>query len=210
MGDRLPEVVRLAGRGADVRDDDSALERAARLLAGGGVVAFPTDTVYGLGADASRPDAIERLYEAKGRDRSKPLAVLVPDAAAAERQAGEWPPLAERLAEAYWPGALTIVAAGTGFRVPAHEAARAIAAKLLELTGGGLVATSANRSGDPDPRTARDVVEALGAGVDLVLDGGETAGVPSTVVRVEGGRLEVLREGAVSAAELDALVRGAG
>ncbi len=193
-----------------MRNDDSTLARAVKLLADGGVVAFPTDTVYGLGADASRPDAVERLYEAKGRDRSKPLAVLVPDAAAAKRQASAWPPLAERLARAYWPGALTIVSGGTGFRVPAHKAARALAAGLMELTGGGLAATSANRSGGPDPRTARDVVEALGSEVDLVLDGGETGGVASTVVRVEGAHLKVLREGAVVAAELEALARGTG
>jgi len=203
MGGRLPEIVRLVGGDAD----GPALARAAKVLADGGVVAFPTDTVYGLGADASRPDAVERLYEAKGRDRSKPLAVLVPDAAAAKREASVWSPLAERLAEVHWPGALTIVAGGVGFRVPAHEAARALAAGLFELTGGGLAATSANRSGDPDPRTARDVVEALGDRADLVLDGGETGGVPATVVRGEGASLEVLREGAISAAELDALAR---
>jgi L-threonylcarbamoyladenylate synthase len=193
--DTLPEIVRLAGGAAD----DFVIARAARVLEGGGLVAFPTDTVYGLGADASRPDAIERLYEAKGRDRSKPLAMLVADAETAARLAETWGALAQRLAEAYWPGALTIVAGGTGFRVPAHAAARALAASLK----GGLLATSANRSGDPDPHTAREVVDALGGSVDLVLDGGEVGGVASTVVRVTDSGLEVLREGAISAAELE-------
>ncbi|MHC5057306.1 MAG: L-threonylcarbamoyladenylate synthase [Planctomycetota bacterium] len=202
-GDRLPEIVRLAGGAAD----EALIARAARVLGEGGLVAFPTDTVYGLGADASSPDAVERLYEAKGRDRSKPLAMLVPDAAAAARLGGTWPPLAERLAEAHWPGALTIVVGGQGFRVPAHPAARGLAAGLLELTGGALAATSANRSGDPDPRTAREVVDALGGAVDLVLDGGEAGGVPSTVVRVSGARLEVLREGAIPVTELEAACR---
>jgi len=201
--DALPETVRLTGGDADA----PLIARAARVLGDGGLVAFPTDTVYGLGVDASRPDAVERLYEAKGRDRSKPLAMLVPDAAAAERIAETWPPLAGRLAEAYWPGALTIVVGKLGFRVPAHDAARSLAAELEKLTGGALAATSANRSGGPDPRTARDAARALGTSVDLVLDGGEAGGVPSTVVRVSGGRVEVLREGAVPAAEIEAACR---
>ena len=199
----MPEVIRLPGGAAD----DPHIARAARVLEGGGLVAFPTDTVYGLGADASRPEAVDRLYDVKGRDRSKPLAMLVPDAAAAVLSAGAWPPLAQRLAEAHWPGALTIVAGGRGFRVPANAAARALASMLLGPTGSGLLATSANRSGGPDPRTAREVVDALGADVDLVLDGGEAGGTPSTVVRVEGARLKVLREGAIPAADLEALAR---
>jgi len=206
MGGAVPEIIRLAGDDTD----DAAIARATEVLAGGGLVAFPTDTVYGLGADASRPDAVERLYEAKGRDRSKRVAVLVPDADSAARLAEAWPALAGRLAEEYWPGALTIVAGGRGFRVPANAAARALASGILGATGGGLAATSANRSGGPDPRTAREVVEALGGSVDLVLDGGEAGGVPSTVVRVSGTRLEVLREGAIPAAELEALARGGG
>ncbi len=193
-----PEMLELAGD----ESDDAKIDRAARVLGEGGLVAFPTDTVYGLGADGSRPDAVERLYTVKGRDRAKPFARLVPDARAAGEVAPRWGRLARKLARACWPGALTIVVGGVGLRVPAHRAARALASKLSGLTGGGLLATSANRSGEPDPRTAREVIEALGSDVDLVLDGGETAGVPSTVVRADGPRMEILRGGAIAEEEL--------
>jgi tRNA threonylcarbamoyl adenosine modification protein (Sua5/YciO/YrdC/YwlC family) len=194
-----PEVVRLAGDSSD----EERLCRAARAIACGRLVAFPTDTVYGLGADSSRKEAVERLYEVKRRDRAKPFAVLVPSARAAREAAPVWPPLARKLARVHWPGALTIVAGGRGFRVPDHAGARALASR----TAGGLAATSANRSGGSEPRSAEEVVEALGADVDLVLDGGRTAGTPSSVVRVEGESLEVLREGRLSAEELRDLAR---
>ncbi len=193
-----PEMLELAGD----ESDDAKIDRAARVLARGGLVAFPTDTVYGLGADGSRPEAVEKLYTVKGRDCAKPFARLVPDARSAVEAAPGWGRLARKLALACWPGALTIVVGGVGLRVPAHRAARALASKLSTLTGGGLLATSANRSGELDPRTAREVVEALGNDVDLVLDGGETAGVSSTVVRADGPRLEILRGGAIAEEEL--------
>jgi L-threonylcarbamoyladenylate synthase len=188
------EVVALVGDEAD----DARICRAADVMAEGGLVAFPTDTVYGLGAAPSRPDAAEKICAAKGRGRSKPLARLVADRETAARLAGSWPRLAEDLARAYWPGALTIVVGGVGLRLPASEAARSLASRL----GGSILATSANRSGGPEPRTAEEVAAALGPDVDLILDGGRTAGVPSTVVRVTGEQLEVLREGAIGEDEL--------
>lgn len=192
------KVVRLG----EVLSDGEAIELAAEVLNGGGLVVFPTDTVYGLGVSAARKDAIERLYELKGRDRQKPLARLVPNAQAAERAAAangvRWTRLAGKLARMYWPGALTIVVGGMGFRVPAHQLARALASRVKE----GLLATSANRSGQKDPRTADEALEALGGGVELVLDGGPAGGVPSTVVRADGERPEVLREGAIRSDEL--------
>ena len=188
-----PEVIELTGG-----SDDDAIAPAADVMARGGLVAFPTDTVYGLGADPSRPDAAEKICAAKGRDRSKPLARLVADRETAARLAGPWPRLAENLARAYWPGALTMVVGGVGLRVPASEAARALASRL----GGAILATSANRSGGPEPRTAEEVAAALGPDVDLILDGGRAAGVPSTVVRVTGEQFEVLREGAIGEEEL--------
>jgi len=194
-----PQLLRLGGGGPC----DETLDRAAQTLASGGLVAFPTDTVYGLGADILRPAAIDRLYNIKGRERAKPLARLAADAGAAEAQASSWPRLARKLARAYWPGALTIVVGDVGVRVPDHAAARGLASRA----GGAVAATSANRSGMPEPRTAGEVVAALGAGVELVIDGGRTAGVPSTVVRVEAGpggreRIEVLRRGAIPEDEL--------
>lgn len=204
-----PEVVRLTG-GAD---DDAAIARAAGVMADGGLVAFPTDTVYGLGADPSRPEAAERICAAKGRERSKPLARLVADRETAagifRDYGGSWPRLAEELARALWPGALTIVVEDVGLRVPASRAARALASRL----GGSILATSANRSGGAEPRTAAEVASALGPDVDLILDGGRTEGTPSTVVRVTGAGLEVLREGAISGEtlrEIASKLEGAG
>ena len=186
---RKPAVVELPGGAGD----EAAIARAAEVMAEGGLVAFPTDTVYGLAADPSRLDAAERICAAKRRARSKPIARLVADADAAAPIAGSWPRLARKLARVYWPGALTIVVNDVGLRVPGNQLARALAVRM----GGSILATSANRSGGPEPRTARDVAAALGPEVDLILDGGRAGGVPSTVVRVAGERLEVLREGAI-------------
>ena len=136
-----PPVVELTGGAAD----DAAIARAAKVLAAGGLVALPTDTVYGLVADPSRPDATERICAAKGRERSKPVAYLVADARAAARIAGTWPRLARKLARIYWPGALTVVVKGAGLRVPASQLVRALAARM----GGSILGTSANRSGGP-------------------------------------------------------------
>ena len=196
-----PEVVELTGGPGD----DDVIARAARLMADGGLVAFPTDTVYGVGTSPALPEAIDRICAAKGRDRSKKLARLAADAEAASRLVGEWPELASKLARACWPGPLTIVVGGVGVRVPASRVARELARGL----GGALVATSANRSGGPEPRTATEVAEALGTAVEMILDGGRTGGVPSTVVRVTvagqgtAAGLEILREGAIAAGELE-------
>jgi L-threonylcarbamoyladenylate synthase len=189
-----PEIITLAGGEPDGR----AIARAARCLDEGGLVAFPTDTVYGIGASPARPDAIDRIYTAKRRDRAKPLARLVHDAQAAARAAGTWTRLAAKLARVYWPGALTIVVGGIGTRVPAHQSARGLSGNFPE----GLATTSANRAGSPEARTASEVVDALGDAVDLVLDGGQSAGTPSTVVRAEGERPEILRSGAIDEQEL--------
>jgi tRNA threonylcarbamoyl adenosine modification protein (Sua5/YciO/YrdC/YwlC family) len=194
-----PDVLPLQGGAAD----GVSIARAAHVLSGGGLVAFPTDTVYGLGAAVGSEAAMDKLYRVKGRDSNKPVARIVPDAATAKAAADAWPRLASKLARVYWPGALTIVAGGVGFRMPAHQAARALAAKAI----GGLAATSANRSGEPDARTADEVLEMLGTDVDLVLDGGRTEGSPSTVVRVNGTTLEVLREGSIRCAELQEVSR---
>ena len=174
-------VVRIAATGAEAR---SALREAAAILRAGGLVAFPTETVYGLGANALDADAVQRIYETKGRPAINPIIVHVADVAQARSLAAEWTPAAETLARAFWPGPLTlvvrkrdvvpdIVTAGqdtVGLRVPAHPVALA----LIAEAGIPLAAPSANYSTQVSPTTADHVVRGLRHGVDLVLDGGAT------------------------------------
>jgi L-threonylcarbamoyladenylate synthase len=174
--------------------DEAAMAKAARLLAGGGLVAFPTETVYGLGADATNPAAIARLYEAKGRPSFNPLIAHVRDLAAAKR-IGRFDTTAIALAEAFWPGPLTLVLPKTrdckvadlatagldtiAIRVPAHPVAR----EILRAFGGPVVAPSANLSGHVSPTTAAHVQSDLAGRIDLIVDGGAVAvGVESTIV----------------------------
>jgi L-threonylcarbamoyladenylate synthase len=186
-------------RGSDV-------ERAAAMLRDGGLVAFPTETVYGLGADAARDDAVARVFEVKGRPRAHPLIVHLAADAALDAWAIDVPDVARALARALWPGPLTMilkksprVAPATtggsdtvGLRVPAHAMAQA----LLAAFGGGIAAPSANRFGAVSPTTADHVAADLGDEVDYILDGGPCAvGVESTIVDLSRGRAVLLRPG---------------
>jgi L-threonylcarbamoyladenylate synthase len=192
---------------------DEELDRGAAALAAGSLVAFPTETVYGLGADAANAAAVARIFTVKGRPAGHPLIVHLATAG----QLGEWaaavPPAARLLADAFWPGPLTMILprggrvadavtggrATVGLRVPDHPVARA----LLGRFGGGVAAPSANRFGHVSPTTADHVRADLGAAVDVILDGGPcTVGVESTIVDLTGPRPEVLRSGAVSAPRL--------
>ena len=185
-----------------------ATAAAARVLADGGLVAFPTETVYGLGADATNPQAVARLYAAKGRPAFNPLIAHVADAAAA-RRLGRFEDAAERLA-ALWPGPLTLVlpkaldcavadlaTAGLdsiAVRVPGHAVAHAI----LAAFGGPIVAPSANRSGHVSPTTAAHVLADLDGAVDLIVDGGAApVGLESTIVACLGAQPVLLRPGAI-------------
>ena len=197
------EHLRLAGGAGDV----PAIERAAEALRSGALVAFPTETVYGLAANADLPEAVDRLYEAKGRDRSKPCTVMIADRGSAERlaagAAGEIPRVAAKLMRIYWPGPLTIVvgsgAGAIGMRLPADRRARA----LVSAAGVPVLAPSANRSGEPEPRSGDDVIAQLGDAVDVLLDGGEiSGGVPSTVVMVDGEEAHIVRAGAIEPEEV--------
>ena len=193
-------------------DDPSALRHAADVLRYDGLVAFPTDTVYGVGAQVMREAAVQRLYTVKGRSTDKAIAVLVSQIADLAKVAGELTPKARRLAELFWPGPLTLVvpkhpslpaAVSTlptvGVRLPNHPQLR----KLLELAG-PLAVTSANRSGAPNSLTAQDVLEQLAGRIELVLDGGRvTGGVPSTVVDCSLPVPRVLREGPVRREEVE-------
>ena len=193
-------------------------EQAAEALRRGELILLPTETVYGLGADAANPEAVAAIFEAKGRPRFNPLIAHVADAATAET-AGVFNAQAKALAEAFWPGPLTLVApirdttrvcdlarAGldsVALRVPAHAGARAV----LAAFGGPVVAPSANRSGRPSPTTFADAVEETGFAVAAAVDGGACAvGLESTVVSVLGGRVSLLRPGAVTRADLERVV----
>lgn len=197
--------------------EQSAIASAADVLRRGGLVAFPTETVYGLGANALEAGAVERIYSAKGRPSFNPLIVHVPDEDGARALAAEWPERASRLAEEFWPGPLTIVlpkrpivpdnvTAGldsVALRVPANP----IALSLLRTAGIPLAAPSANRSTELSPTTARHVERSLGDRVDLILDGGQTSvGIESTVLDLRGTRPAILRPGVIGARELEAFV----
>jgi L-threonylcarbamoyladenylate synthase len=193
----------------DARAPETAVvARAADTLRGGGLVAFPTETFYGLGAAALNGAAAARVLEAKGRPEGRPLLVLVDSVAMVERIAAGIPPEARRLMARHWPGALTLVlragaalpaevTAGTGtvgVRLSPHPVAQA----LVRALGEPVTAPSANRSGAPPPTTAAAVVADLGERVDLVLDGGPTpGGRPSTVLDATQDPPRVLRAGAV-------------
>jgi len=182
---------------------------AVAVLRRGGLVAFPTETVYGLGADAANPAAVERIFAVKGRPRTHPVIVHLAESTAIKGWAADVPPDAWALAEAFWPGPLTLIlpradhvpdavtgGAGTvGLRVPAQPLAR----ELLAVFGGGIAAPSANRFGRVSPTTAAHVRADLGTDVDLVLDGGPcSVGVESTIVDLSQGAPRVLRLGGLS------------
>lgn len=200
------------------------VKRAAEILRGGGVVAFPTETVYGLGADASNAAAVRRIFEIKGRPATNPVIVHVADVAAARRCVSEWPEAAQRLAEQFWPGPLTIVlpkkagiveevtAGGptVGVRVPDHPAALAMLREFAKMPASrgdasttGIAAPSANRSSHVSPTSAQHVRDDLGDTVDMILDGGPcTVGIESTVLSLATPAPTVLRPGGISVEQL--------
>ena len=176
--------------------DEASLDAVAELLNSGGVAVIPTDTVYGLAAHPSFPDAVARLYLIKGRESGKKIALLAFGADAVEEFGFPLSPAAKDLAERHWPGALTMVLGDEGFRVPAHDWTR----KLLAKCGGVLRVTSANLSGGIPATDAPQALADVGLSADMVMDDGESpGGVASTVVRVcAGGEIEVLRKGAIA------------
>ena len=199
--------------------DSPALQEAADLLRAGGLVAFPTETVYGLGADGLNPEAVARIYAAKGRPATNPVILHVADAAQARALVTHWPAEAQLLAERFWPGPLTlvlpavdtvpaIVRAGgpsVALRCPAHPVALA----LIQAVGRPLAAPSANRSQHLSPTCAAHVASSLGEAVDLILDGGPTrSGLESTILDLSqvGVRPRILRPGPIAPAELEGLL----
>lgn len=195
----------------------TAIEEAAELLRNGRLVAFPTETVYGLGANALDPAAVQRIFEAKGRPLTSPLIVHVASIEIARELAAHWPDEAEVLAQKFWPGPLTIVVSkktsvpdivtaglpGVGLRMPAHP----LALELLRATGLPLAAPSANRFTRLSPTRAEHVREGLGDAVDLILDGGPcTVGIESTVLSLVGPTPRILRAGMISQPEIEAVI----
>ena len=189
------------------------VRRAAELLRRGGLVAFPTETVYGLGADAANPKAVARLYAVKGRPADHPVIVHFASAQDAFRFARDVPPVALDLAGKFWPGPLTLILRRSklaqdfvtggqdtvGLRVPSHP----VAQQLLKAFKGAIAAPSANRFGLVSPTTAAHVREDLGADVDLVLEGGPSElGIESTIVDCSGTTAVLLRPGGISAQQL--------
>jgi L-threonylcarbamoyladenylate synthase len=196
---------------------DDLVRAAAQTLADGGLVALPTETVYGLAADASNPDALARVFAVKGRPLGHPLIVHVGNAEDLDRWAREVPPLARTLVEAFWPGPLTvlvprsaavpdIVTGGrdtVALRMPDHPLTLAV----LGAFGGGVAAPSANRFGHVSPTTAAHVLADLGDDVDLIVDGGPCGvGVESTIVDCTGHQPEIVRMGGVSVEAIRAVV----
>lgn len=189
------------------RTDDAAVEAAVAALRGGGLVVFPTETFYGIAADAASGDACRRVFEAKGRPASKALPVVAADLAQAERFTASFPALARRLAARFWPGPLSLVLdAAPGIAAASEDGTIAVrvsglplARRLPDALGRPVTATSANRTGEAPAATWPEVEASLrGAGVAVVLDGGPCpGGKPSTLVDVRSDPPRLLREGAV-------------
>ena len=196
----------------------SEVARGAEILKAGGLVAFPTETVYGLGADASNARAVARLYAVKGRPADHPVIVHFASAEQAFAWAREVPDAARRLAERFWPGPLTLILKrsplardfvtggqdSVGLRVPSHP----VAHELLSIFGSGVAAPSANRFGLVSPTTAAHVREDLGADVELVLEGGPSeVGIESTIVDLSGGGAVLLRPGAITKPQIEEVMK---
>ncbi len=192
------------------------VERVVHVLRAGGLVAFPTDTVYGLAALPTDRQAVQQIYAVKGRNVSQPIALLLSDARYLESVA-LFSPAVRPLVEQFWPGALTLVLTKTaavsvdvstgptvGVRVPDLPLAR----KLIRAAGGVLAVTSANRTGEPPALTAAEVLEKLGGLIDLIVEGGAcTGGVPSTVLDCTRWPPVILRPGAISEADIEAALQ---
>jgi len=187
-----------------LRPEPAKIKKAASVLKKGGLVAFPTETVYGLGANLLDKEAIKKIYEIKNRPKNKPLTVHIADMDAVKKMVGGIPPMAERLMGRYWPGPLTIILKDRrgkkiGLRMPDNK----IAFLLIKKAGVPVVAPSANISGNKPPTSAKEVLRDLDGEIDIVIDGGKTKiGIESTVVDMTGRAPKILREGAITETEV--------
>jgi L-threonylcarbamoyladenylate synthase len=222
MARPLPDVLPVpwpVGLPAPPARTEAAVARAAQVLAAGGLVAIPTETVYGLAADALDADAVDRIFAAKGRPATNPLIVHVADTAMARSLSAAWPKAADLITASLWPGPVTVivprgsripdvVTAGgptVALRCPQHPLTR----RLIATVGRPLAAPSANRSMQLSPTTAGHVLEGLGNRIDLILDGGPCGrGIESTVVDCTTDPPRILRPGPIGRAELEAVLGG--
>ncbi len=197
--------------------ENDAFTKASEIIQRGGLVAFPTETVYGLGGDALDPDASRKIYAAKGRPSDNPLIVHIADKADVYKLAAEVPPVAEKLMERFWPGPMTIIFkkkpivpdATTGgldtvaIRMPSHPDA----ARLIRESGVYIAAPSANTSGRPSPSTAQHVIEDLDGKIDMILDGGAVdIGIESSIIDVTGDTPSILRPGYITKADFEEII----
>ena len=204
------KICRLTG----TESDNSIFEEAGAIIRGGGLVAFPTETVYGLGGNALDPDASRRIYAAKGRPSDNPLILHIADIGELAPLVRRVPEAAARLMEAYWPGPMTLVFEKSAIvpltttggldtaavRMPSHEAAR----RLISAAGVPIAAPSANISGRPSPTSADHVIEDLDGRIDMIIDGGEVPiGLESTIIDVTGDEALVLRPGYIGMDEIN-------
>jgi L-threonylcarbamoyladenylate synthase len=196
-----------------IKADPAGIRKVGRVILQGGVAAFPTETFYGLGADARNEEALQKIFQIKGREENKPLLLLIGDRDWLSGLVRNLPPVAGRLMEKFWPGPLTLVfeasprlsallTGGTGtvgVRLSPHPVAQA----LIQAVGRAITATSANLSGQPSASVAAEVFRALGNRVDAILDGGQTAGgLGSTVLDLSSPAPRIIRQGVISQAEL--------
>jgi len=196
-----------------LKPDPRGIKKAAQIILQGGIIAFPTESFYGLAADALNEAALKKIFRVKGREEGKPILLLIADQSWLKGLVQEISPLAERLMEKFWPGPLSLVfhaspqlspllTADTGkigIRLSPHPVTQA----FVQAVGRAITATSANLSGQPGTLTAREVYQSLGERLDAVLDGGKTAGGPgSTVLDVSDPSPRIIREGMISRNEL--------
>jgi L-threonylcarbamoyladenylate synthase len=196
-----------------IKADPAGIRKVGRVILQGGVAAFPTETFYGLGADARNEEALQKIFQIKGREENKPLLLLIGDRDWLSGLVRNLPPVAGRLMEKFWPGPLTLIfeasprlsallTGGTGtvgVRLSPHPVAQA----LIQAVGRAITATSANLSGQPSASVAAEVFRALGNRVDAILDGGQTAGgLGSTVLDLSSPAPRIIRQGVISQAEL--------
>jgi len=200
-----PRIIRID----PILPEPSLIEEVTVILKSGGVIGYPTETFYGLGADATQDEAIDKIFSIKGRNFQNPISIIIAERNDLSQWISEIPPTAQPLIEKFWPGPLTLVfqassavhprlTAGTGkiaIRISSHP----IAAALAMALGRPITATSANRSGAPESTSVSDVSRQLGSGLDAIIDGGETAGGKgSTIIDTTVHPLKVLREGAIA------------
>jgi len=200
-----------------IHPEDDLIAIAAQLLQKGGVIAYPTETVYGIGCSAFNAEAVNRIYRLKNRDPSKALILIAADIIQISELVETIPEQAEKLIESFWPGPLTLVFKASSrlqefaFRKSKTIAVRipdcAICLALLKSCGFPLVSTSANLSGEPEATTAKEVADTFGDQLDMIIDGGRTPSrAPSTVVDITRTPVRIIREGAISALEINAVL----